>query len=103
VRGAEAQQQPAALLPNATIIAGCWSEQEWDASDTSEPVRLVGWTAVTVAPGGTETARVAIDRRACRRWDEANGAWARVAGGSELVLARGLGDIRGRVHFPELR
>ncbi|WP_328996099.1 glycoside hydrolase family 3 C-terminal domain-containing protein [Kribbella sp. NBC_01245] len=71
-----------------------------EPAGTEEPIRLAGWTSVTVAPGATVTARVVIDSRICRRWDQARGGWVAVADGNGLVVARGLGDIRGRVRAP---
>ncbi|MET0424563.1 MAG: glycoside hydrolase family 3 C-terminal domain-containing protein, partial [Actinoplanes sp.] len=65
--------------------------------ERDEPVRLVGWTAVTVAAG--EAARVVVptDRRLWRKWDTEANAWTRLADGGELLVARGLGDIRATV------
>jgi beta-glucosidase len=65
--------------------------------ESDEPVRLVGWTAVTVAAGQAARVVVQTDRRLWRRWDtEANG-WTRLSDGGELLVARGLGDIRATV------
>ena len=69
----------------------------FDPAETDEAIRLVGWTAVTVAPGETQTVAVACDARMWRRWDLASHDWAPLGSGGELVIARGLGDIRGRV------
>jgi beta-glucosidase len=65
--------------------------------EPDEPIRLVGWQAVTVAPG--ESARVAVhtDRRMWRRWDTASGTWGRLRNGGTFLVARGLGDIRASV------
>ncbi|MEV4641837.1 glycoside hydrolase family 3 C-terminal domain-containing protein [Actinoplanes sp. NPDC049548] len=46
-------------------------------ADRDEPVRLTGWAAVTVAPGESARVMVATDAR-----------------DGELLIARGLGDIR---------
>ncbi|BCJ48605.1 glycosyl hydrolase [Actinoplanes sp. NBRC 14428] len=59
-----------------------------------EPVRLAGWAAATVPAGGSARVVVATDRRMWRRWDAATGAWGSVAAGGELLVARGLGDVR---------
>ncbi len=67
--------------------------------DDSQPVRLAGWSAVTLAPGQSERVTVAIDERALRRWDTAANAWAPLGGGTVLV-ARGLGDIRAELPLP---
>ena len=60
-------------------------------------MRLVGWTPVVLDPGASARVEVACDERLWRRWDEAAGRWARLADGGELLLARGLGDVRARV------
>jgi beta-glucosidase len=66
-------------------------------AESDQPVRLVGWTAVEVAAGESAVATVDCDGRLWRRWDtEANG-WSRLAGGGELLVARGLGDVRHRL------
>lgn len=69
--------------------------------EDDRPIRLVGWTALDVQPGGTAQVRVRCDARLWRRWDTESGRWASVRPGGELVLARGLGDVRGRVRLPE--
>jgi beta-glucosidase len=63
-------------------------------AEHDQPVRLVGWQAVTVDPGVSATAQVATEPRMWRRWDEATGRWRRLSDGGELLIARGLGDIR---------
>ncbi|MFI5890391.1 beta-glucosidase [Actinoplanes sp. NPDC051513] len=62
--------------------------------EKDEPVRLVGWTSVTVAPGESAQVTVPTDPRLWRKWDTATSSWARLADGGELLVARGLGDIR---------
>jgi len=62
--------------------------------ERDEPVRLVGWQAVTVAPGESRRVTVQTDRRMWRRWDTAAGTWSRLADGGAFLVARGLGDIR---------
>ena len=62
--------------------------------EDDQPVRLVGWSTVDVFAGSTQRVDVAIDQRACRTWDD--GAWRRLTSG-RLLVARGLGDIRGEV------
>jgi beta-glucosidase len=61
--------------------------------DETQPVRLAGWTAVTVPPGEEVPVTVALDPRALRRWDTESNAWAPLGPGT-LLVARGLGDIR---------
>ncbi len=63
-------------------------------AEADQPVRLVGWTAVLVAPGETVEVRVDSDDRLRRRWDTDAGRWDRLSPGGSLLVARGLGDIR---------
>ncbi|WP_010525958.1 glycoside hydrolase family 3 protein [Nesterenkonia sp. F] len=65
-------------------------------AEAGQPVRLVGYQGVDVPAGAAETVEVACDRRLFRRWDAASGAWAPLVGG-ELLVARGLGDVRARL------
>jgi beta-glucosidase len=65
--------------------------------EDDQPVRLVGWTTVDLAAGETRGVEVACDPRACRTW--ADGAWHPLTRG-RLLVARGLGDIRGEVALP---
>jgi beta-glucosidase len=62
-------------------------------ADPGHPVRLVGWAALTADPGEAVTVDVATDARMWRSWDTAAGCWTRLSRG-QLVVARGLGDIR---------
>jgi beta-glucosidase len=66
-------------------------------SDADEPVRLVGWAAAEVAAGDSATVTVECDARLWRRWDEQAGRWASLSEGGELLVARGLGDVRHRL------
>lgn len=66
-------------------------------SEDDEPVRLVGWGAATVDPGEGTTVEVETDPRLWRRWDESANAWSTLQPGGELLVARGLGDIRARL------
>jgi beta-glucosidase len=61
--------------------------------EAEQPVRLIGWSCVTLASGGTATVTVPCDARLQRRWDTDNHSWRPLTGGNVLV-ARGLGDIR---------
>lgn len=63
-------------------------------AEADQPVRLVGWAAATVEPGADATVTVTPEPRMWRRWDETSGTWAELAAGGELVIARGLGDVR---------
>jgi len=64
--------------------------------EDDQPVRLVGFATADVEPGATAIVPVTCDRRLWRRWDTAAEGWTWLAGG-ELLVARGLGDIRHRV------
>jgi beta-glucosidase len=68
-----------------------------EPADADQPVRLVGWQAVHAAPGQSVPVQVRTDRRLWRRWDTANNQWTELTGGGELLVARGLGDIRGTI------
>jgi beta-glucosidase len=57
-----------------------------------EPVRLIGWAGVDVEPGRTASVDVPCDARVQRRW--ANGSWQPLPPTGEVLVARGLGDIR---------
>ena len=63
-------------------------------SEPDQPVRLVGWSAVTVAAGETAEVQVSTDARLWRRWDTANDTWSTLADGGRLLVARGLGDVK---------
>ncbi|KJK52103.1 glycosyl hydrolase [Lentzea aerocolonigenes] len=56
----------------------------------SEPVRLIGWAVADVADGETVRVEVPCSSRVQRTWDD---GWHPLRGG-ELLIARGLGDIR---------
>jgi beta-glucosidase len=66
-------------------------------ADAEQPVRLVGWSAVEVLPGESADVTVVCDARMWRRWDVAAGGWAPLGGAGELLVARGLGDVRHRL------
>jgi beta-glucosidase len=61
-------------------------------SEQDQPVRLVGWASATVEPGESARVTVETDARLWRKWE--GSAWGRLADGGELLIARGLGDIR---------
>jgi beta-glucosidase len=61
-------------------------------ADPRQPVRLAGWRAVDVAPGESARVEVATDPRMWRRWDA--GTWDMLPVAGQLLLARGLGDVR---------
>jgi beta-glucosidase len=66
-------------------------------TEDDQPIRLVGFSAVTLGAGESRTVEVTCDPRASRTWDD--GAWRPLTGG-RLLVARGLGDIRGEVVVP---
>ena len=69
-------------------------------AEPDQPVRLVGWTGGRgSAPGESATVTVATDARLWRRWDTAAGAWAPLSGRGRLLVARGLGDVRGSLEL----
>jgi beta-glucosidase len=67
----------------------------FEPAEADQPVRLVGWQAVHAAPGQSVPVQIRTDRRLWRRWDSTNNEWSEVTGGGELLVARGLGDVRG--------
>lgn len=69
-------------------------------SEPDQPIRLVGWSALEVAAGESAYAEIATDPRMWRRWDTRLGGWRTLASGGEILLARGLGDIRSRLELP---
>ena len=62
-------------------------------AEPEHPVRLVGWAALTADPGEARSVDVTTDARLWRYWDPAAGRWGRLSGG-QIIVARGLGDIR---------
>ncbi|SFR06371.1 beta-glucosidase [Lentzea waywayandensis] len=55
-----------------------------------EPVRLIGWAVADVAAGETVQVDVSCSRRVQRVWAD---GWQPIGGG-EVLIARGLGDVR---------
>jgi beta-glucosidase len=68
-------------------------------AEPDQPVRLVGWKAVDAEPGETVRAEVPADPRMWRRWDTGSNGWARLSSGGQLLVARGLGDVRGSLEL----
>jgi beta-glucosidase len=66
-------------------------------AEAGQPVRLVGWRAATVAPGETADLEITVDQRLQRRWDPATSGWGQLTGRGQLLVARGLGDIRATI------
>jgi beta-glucosidase len=66
-------------------------------ADETHPVRLVGWAAADVPAGESAEVIVACVARMWRRWDDAAGGWAPLDPDGELLVARGLGDVRHRL------
>ena len=69
----------------------------FDPADPDQPVRLVGWAAALVRPGDTARVTVTGDSRLWRRWDVETGTWIDLPRTGRLLVARGLGDIRGTI------
>ena len=69
----------------------------FEPADTAQPVRLAGWAAATAEPGRSVDVVVQTDARLLRRWNTANGSWEELPTDGRLLVARGLGDIRGTV------
>jgi beta-glucosidase len=69
----------------------------FEPTDPDQPIRLVGWRAVEAGPGESVTAEVTTDSRMWRRWDDTANAWTRLTGAGQLLVARGLGDVRASV------
>jgi beta-glucosidase len=69
----------------------------FEPSDNDQPIRLVGWSAVELAPAASADVVVPCDRRLWRRWDTASGSWVQLPDEGLLIVARGLGDVRGAV------
>jgi beta-glucosidase len=68
-----------------------------DPAEDDHPIRLVGWSTVSLAAGETRSVEVTCDPRAARTWD--GGGWRPLTTG-RLLVARGLGDLRGEVALP---
>jgi beta-glucosidase len=69
----------------------------WRPVEPDEPIRLVGWSAVTVDPGEVARVTVQTEARLRRKWDAAASSWSRLSEGGTFLVARGLGDIRATV------
>jgi len=69
-------------------------------TDVEQPIRLVGWAAAEVSTGEAIDVTVQCDARMWRRWDIRLGCWVEIDGGGELLIARGLGDVRLRLPAP---
>lgn len=66
-------------------------------AESDQPVRLVGWASAEVEAGKSALVTVECDARLWRRWDTEANCWTRLADGGELLVARGLGDVRHRL------
>lgn len=71
-------------------------------AEVDQPVRLVGWQVVSLPPGASAAVQVTPDDRMWRRWDQESSSWRLLSVGGELLIARGLGDIRTSVDLPRL-
>ena len=72
----------------------------WRPGSDGQPVRLVGWSAVTAEPGESVPVTVAADARLRRRWGTEQGTWLELPWDGALHLARGLGDVRATLELP---
>ncbi len=63
------------------------------------PKELRGFAKVTVDPGATVTAEVALDGRALAAWDVAAGGWRVEPGRYEIVVAASSADVRARLNL----
>jgi beta-glucosidase len=68
-------------------------------SETDQPVRLVGWSAVSLAPGASQRVDVRTDKRMWRRWNTQTSTWDTLTSGGQLLIARGLGDVRATLNL----
>ena len=87
------------------LLAGSRNSREvvqvyFQPTATDQSVRLVGWASVTAAAGQSVRAQVQTDARMWRRWNTDKAAWDAIEGGGQLLIARGLGDIRATVELP---
>lgn len=64
--------------------------------DTDQPVRLVGYAGIELAAGASGVVEVAGDPRLRQRWSATDRDWVPIGPG-ELLVARGLGDVRLRL------
>lgn len=67
--------------------------------DVVGPIRLAGWSQVELAPGDDAVVEVHCDPRVLRRWDVEAAGWTPMTD-VELVIARGLGDVRATISVP---
>lgn len=65
-----------------------------EPSDDSEPARLVGFAAATVAAGAASTVTIPVAPRDLARWDAEAGAWAPRVGPHRVRVGRSAGDLR---------
>jgi beta-glucosidase len=62
--------------------------------EPDQPVRLVGWGSFTAASGEAKRVEVQADARMLRCWNTETSTWEMLRGGGQLIIARGLGDVR---------
>ena len=72
----------------------------YQPTEAGQPVRLVGWHAVTVEPGASGTVHITPDARMWRCWNPTTHTWSQLSGAGQLLIARGLGDIRATLTIP---
>jgi beta-glucosidase len=69
--------------------------------ETDQPVRLVGWSSINLSPGVSQRVQVETDRRMWRRWNTEASTWQTLSGRGQLIIARGLGDVRATLTMGE--
>jgi beta-glucosidase len=63
-------------------------------AEADQPVRLVGWSSISLEPGASRRIAVKADDRMWRWWNTETSTWNRLSHGGQLIVARGLGDVR---------
>jgi beta-glucosidase len=63
-------------------------------AEADQPVRLVGWNAINLEAGASGRVAVEMNKRMWRRWNTQTATWDELSGRGQLLIARGLGDIR---------
>jgi beta-glucosidase len=69
----------------------------FEPTEPNQPIRLVGWQAVRAAAGQSVPVEVRTDPRMWRRWDTDRGHWGALSGSGQLLVGRGLGDVRSTI------
>jgi len=67
--------------------------------DDAHPIRLIGWAQATLEPEEDGTVEVLCDARMQRYWEAETETWQPFSG-ADLLVARGLGDVRVTISLP---